>query len=64
MADMGTGFDMTREEEKEIIKEAIKEWLDDKFTALGKWTALTIGAAMLAAIIYLLLWANGFRLVQ
>lgn len=51
---------MTSEEMKRATKEAIKEWLDDKFAAFGKWTATAIAAAGLAALLYFILKANGW----
>lgn len=43
---------MTHEEQKAIVKEALKEWLDEKFLAFGKWSLAAIGAAALAALAY------------
>jgi hypothetical protein len=50
---------MSEQDQKEVLKEALREWLDDKFTVLGKWTARALAAAVFAAIVYFLLWANG-----
>lgn len=41
-----------REERKEIVKEAINEWLDVKYAQVGKWTLAGIVAALLAALAY------------
>ncbi len=41
----------TREELKEINKQAIKEWMDEKFAALGMWSAKVIVIAALAALV-------------
>lgn len=50
---------------KTAVKEALKEWLEEKWTAgtsmLGKWFLGAIAAAILAALVYLILWANGWR---
>lgn len=46
---------------KEAFKEAFKEWLDDKFTTLGKWTARAIAALALGALLYFILWVNGWH---
>lgn len=46
---------------KAAMKEALREWLDDKFLLLGKWTARSIGAAFLAAVVYFIITANGFH---
>lgn len=43
---------------KETIKEALKEWLDEKFLAFGKWSAAAIAASALAAIVYFIFWVE------
>lgn len=54
--------DLERDEAmKTAVKEAIKEWLDEKFAMLGKWTLGSLAALGLAALVYLILWANGWR---
>lgn len=50
---------MTHEEQKAIVKEAIGEWLDDKFRAFGKWSAGGIAAAALAALAYFIFTHGG-----
>lgn len=46
--------DMNREEQKEIVKEAIREWLDEKYAQFGKWSLHGVLAAGLGALIYYL----------
>jgi hypothetical protein len=57
---------MTQEEQKEIhkeaIKEAISEWLDKQFIALGKWTLKGFSAMALAALVYLWAAAHGWTI--
>lgn len=43
---------------KETVKEALKEWLDEKFLSFGKWTAASLAAMALAAIIYFIFWVE------
>ena len=45
--------DMERREtdHKAVIKEAFKEWLDEKFTEFGKWTLKSLAAVVLGAIL-------------
>lgn len=43
---------------KETVKEALKEWLDEKFLAFGKWTAAGIAASALAAVIFFIFWVE------
>ena len=47
-------MDFDREQQKEIVKEAIREWLDEKYSAFGKWTVHGLAAASLCALVYLL----------
>ena len=47
--------------QKRVMKEAIKEWLDEQFTNVGKWTVLSFLALLLAGLAYFTLWANGWH---
>jgi hypothetical protein len=49
------------EEKKEIVKEAIGEWLDKQFATLGKWTLAGIMSATIAALGYFILTNNGWH---
>lgn len=40
--------DLTPDREKEIMKEAIEEWLDKQFAAFGKWSMTGIFLALSA----------------
>lgn len=50
---------------KSAVKEAIKEFLQEKWKAgtskLGEWLIGVVAAAILGALVYLILWANGWR---
>lgn len=46
---------------KEAVREALKEWLDEKFTLVGKWTVNSVLAVMLAAMVYFVLAFNGWK---
>lgn len=48
-------------EAKRIIKEAIREWLDEQFTKFGKWSAYGLLALATAVILYMTLVANGWH---
>ena len=46
---------------KLAVKEALKEWLDSKFVAFGKWSLASLAALGLAALVYFILRANGWQ---
>lgn len=46
---------------KEVVKEALKEWLDEKFILVGKWTVNGVLAAALAALVYAILIHQGWK---
>ena len=52
---------MNAEEMKTAVKEGLKEWLDEKFTALGKWSVGSLAALGLAALVYFILKMNGWQ---
>lgn len=44
---------MTPEEQKEIFKQAIKEWMDDQYALLGRWVVTKL---LIAGVTAFLLW--------
>ena len=44
---------MSKGDQKEVIKEALKEWLDEKYAIFGRWTLRSLLALLLAAVTYL-----------
>lgn len=56
---MPEGFD--EEEQKKIIKEALKEWLDAQFAAFGKWTFMGLLSVLFVAVSYAWLWEHGWH---
>jgi hypothetical protein len=52
---------MGPDETKAALKEALKEWLDSKFAAFGKWSLTTIAACALAVLTYFILQINGWH---
>lgn len=46
---------LTPEEHKELIKEAFKEWLDEKVLSFGHFSIKFIGTAICGSILY---WAT------
>lgn len=54
-------LEIDREDQKRIIKEAIREWLDEKYAAFGRWSFDGILAAALGALGYYLATHGGFK---
>lgn len=52
---------MDPDKQKEVIKEALKEWLDEKFLMFGKWSFASLAAMGLAALIYFILKTDGWK---
>lgn len=52
---------LTPAQTKALVKEALKEWLDEKFLTFGKWSAAGLGALAFSAILYLILFTNGWK---
>jgi hypothetical protein len=53
--------DLNEDEMKRVFKEALKEWLDEKFREFGKWSFFGFMAAAFSALTYLILTANGWH---
>jgi uncharacterized membrane protein YraQ (UPF0718 family) len=53
--------ELDREAVKDAMKEAIKEWLDEKFISFGKWSAMSVGALAIAALLWLILKSQGWQ---
>jgi hypothetical protein len=52
---------MDHEDTKAALKEALKEWLDDKFTLFGKWSLGAFASSALVALVYFILTTNGWH---
>lgn len=51
---------MSHDDMKSALKEALKEWLDEKCAEFGRWTLRWLFAASFAALIYFILKTNGW----
>jgi hypothetical protein len=51
--------DWNKEEHKEAVKEAFKEWLDEQAANFGKWTLKFFGTVLFGAMCYYLV-THGF----
>ena len=49
------------EERKRVIHDAINEWLEKKYSDVGRWTMRGIAAAAVATLLYITLWERGWR---
>lgn len=52
---------MSENETKDALKEALKEWMDEKFASFGKWSLGAIATAALGLLAYLILTTNGWH---
>ncbi|NMM21858.1 MAG: hypothetical protein HHJ15_18215 [Rhodoferax sp.] len=46
--------------QKDVVKEALREWLDDAFATFGRWTFMGLLAAAFAGAVYLALKGQGW----
>ena len=52
---------LTKSEQKEVVKEAIQEWLDIQFIKFGKYTMVGAVSMAFAMLLYLYLAAHGVK---
>ncbi len=48
------------ETQKQVVKEALQEWLDKQFSLLGKWSLAGLCSMALAVMVYLYLSQHGW----
>lgn len=53
--------DLTPEEQKNVIKQALKEWLNEQFAAFGKWSLFGILSMAFSALVYIWLLEHGWH---
>ena len=49
------------DQHKEEIKEAIKEWMDEKFATFGKWTLYSFATVVFGWVMYGLIMLSGWH---
>ena len=54
-------MNLTPDEQKEIVKEAISEWLNDKYSEFGKWTLHGLIATAFGTLAYFLAAHGWFK---
>lgn len=47
--------------QKQAVKEALREWLNDQFAAFGRWTFYGLTAAAFVGLVYLALLGAGWH---
>lgn len=52
---------LNQNEQKEVVKQAIREWMDDAFAEFGKWTLKGILVLAFAGCVYLALKGQGWH---
>lgn len=52
---------MADDDLKAALKEALKEWLDEKYASFGKYSLAALGAGLLAAAVFFILSAQGWH---
>lgn len=63
MSDFGDDLERAeKNEKKEIVKEAIKEWLDDQVRDFGYWSVKVVAGALIALVLYLATKHTGWTL--
>ena len=57
-------FDPRDEAVKALLKQAIREWMDEQVTKFGWFAAHTIAVAFVAGLAYFTLWMDGWSHVK
>jgi len=52
---------MNKNDLKEAVKEAHKEWLESKFAEFGRWSLGAIAVLIFGALMYFVLWITGWH---
>lgn len=53
--------ELSKEEQKTLMKEALEEWLDRQFALFGRWALVGLLSLVFAATLYLWLYSGGFH---
>jgi hypothetical protein len=52
---------LDQQQQKEAIKQALREWLDDAFAEFGRWTLKGLMAAAFCGAVYLAMVSAGWH---
>lgn len=53
---------MSNIEDKEIVKQAIKEWMNDRYADLGRWAFKTVAVAAITMFLFKYAEWRGWKL--
>lgn len=46
---------------KRAVREVLREWLEEKYAAFGKWSLMGLGALFFVSIVYFIVLMNGWH---
>lgn len=52
---------MTDKDQKQIMKEAIKEWMDERYADIGRWAVKTLVIAAVTSFLCWYIQVRGFK---
>lgn len=53
--------DLDPSEQKEIFKQAIREWMDERYAEVGRWTIRVLITTALTALLWVYIKSGGFK---
>jgi hypothetical protein len=53
--------ELNPQEQKDLVKQAIKEWMDEKLRDFGWWWFKTIGVAGLTLLLFYYIQVRGYK---
>lgn len=53
---------MTEPDQKEIVKQAIKEWMDERYADIGRWAVRSIVVAGVTSFLFWYISVRGFKI--
>ena len=56
--------DIDKDEYKDAVKQALKEWLNEQFAAFGKWTLMGLLSAAFAGLVGLWMASHGWVTIK
>lgn len=53
---------MTDRDQKEVMKDALKEWMNERYAEVGRWTVKTLLVAGVFSFLFWYVQARGYKL--